>query len=111
MLHNETLQIVVKTAGPPDDNGEPTWTETTTNIDGCNIQPVMEMGDALFTQTTVIAHYKVNGPIGTFLSDTITGDTTLTWRGNSYKITGAVQDYHSDGHLDHSEFYMYGADQ
>lgn len=111
MLHGETLSMTVKVAGPPDDDGEPTWTTTTQTIDGCNVQPVMEMGDALFTQTTVTPHYKVNGPLGVFLSTMITGDSVITWRGLKFKVDGAVQDYHTDdGLLDHSEFYLIGAD-
>lgn len=106
-LHGESLTIETRVAGQPDDNGEPTYTTTESTVDGCNVQPVLAMGDALFTQITVISRWKVNGPDGTFISSLITGDSQIKWRGETYKPNGAVQDFHTaDGLGNHTEFYM-----
>lgn len=106
-LHGETLTIQTRVAGPPDDDGEPTYTTTESTVDGCNVQPVLAEGDALFTQTTVVSRWKVNGPTGRFISGLITGDSIITWRGTDFKPNGAVQDFHTADHLgEHTELYI-----
>lgn len=106
-LHAESITVTTRVATGPDENGEPSYQDTVTTVDGCNVQPIIAMGDALFEQTTITPRWKVCGPDGQFISDLVNGDALITWRAKQYKPNGAVQDYHTaDGLGEHTEFYM-----
>ncbi|RBQ00066.1 hypothetical protein [Bifidobacterium xylocopae] len=105
--HGEAITVQRRTLGEPDVDGEQTETVTETMVEGCGVQPVMDMGQALFEQTVIVPRWKVIGPYGQYLSTLIDGNSRILWRDKAYKPTGPVQDYRTADRLgDHSEFYM-----
>ncbi|MFT8640093.1 hypothetical protein [Bifidobacterium sp.] len=108
LLHRDTVTFTIPGKPIADDNGEPVISSETVKVAGCNVQPVVAMGDDTFLAQVTQNRYRLNSPPGVHLSELgITPDSVATWRGNDYSISGEIGEwYPGDGMLEHSEIYL-----
>ncbi|MFT8650536.1 MAG: hypothetical protein ABF792_08840 [Bifidobacterium psychraerophilum] len=107
-LHRDTVTFTLPGKPVMNQDGEPSTTASTVRVPGCNVQPVVAMGDDTFLAQVTQNRYRLNSPPGVHLSELgITPDSIATWRGNDYSISGEIGEwYPGDGMLEHSEIYL-----
>ena len=83
ILHNDQVTIISVTAGPPDDDGEPTETRTETPWRGVNVQQMTSKDLADAGRDTRVTTWRVAGPPAV-----VDGGDLIRWRGTTYHVDG-----------------------
>lgn len=102
-LKTDSVTVITAAQTGYDDMGEPTTgTPVTTVVDGCNIQPVTTVEQAMFTDADHVSHYKLFSPAGT--ADTIAKATRIQWHGMAFAPCSDPYEYvppdHIGGHVE-----------
>jgi hypothetical protein len=108
ILHRETVMFTLPGKPVMGPDGEPVDSTQTVTVKGCNIQPVVAMGDDTYFGQVTQERWRLNSPPGVHLTDLgVTPDSTVSWRGKDYAISGVVGEwYPGDRMLEHSEIYL-----
>jgi hypothetical protein len=108
MLHSDTVTFTVPGKPVMDEDGEPVASTKTVTVNGCNVQPIVAMGDDTYLGQVTQERWRLNSPDGVHLTDLgVTPDSVVTWRGLTLKISGAIGElYVGDRMLEHSEIYL-----
>ncbi|KAE8130216.1 hypothetical protein DDE84_01160 [Bifidobacterium tibiigranuli] len=108
ILHRETVTFTVPGRPVMGPDGEPVPTANTVSLTGCNIQPVVAMGDDTYLGQVTQERWRLNSPNGVHLTDLgVTPDSIVSWRGQTLSISGVIGEwYPGDRMLAHSEIYL-----
>ena len=108
LLHRDTVTFTVPGKPVMDDDGEPVASSKTVTVAGCNVQPVVAMGDDTYLGQVTQERWRLNSPDGVHLTDLgVTPDSIVTWRGLTLTISGAIGElFVGDRMLEHSEIYL-----
>lgn len=108
LLHGETVTVVRRALGGPDEDGVSQVVETTVDVDGCNVQPILSTisingVEHLADNDSITQRWMVSAPLGLGLH----AEDRIRWRGQEFEIWGEPQEYITDfGMLDHASFYI-----
>jgi len=103
ILHKETLTLNTNVEGEPDEDGLPTYTTSSVDYAGFNVQPVISTRatEGMTDELLVTKRYKVSGP----QIPNITAASWITWRGQKFKPWGDPTPFYT-GPIPHAEFLM-----